>query len=94
MYVWLKTLFGLWSAWLIFSVLSLFLGFFWGTITYVRDIINSTVIGFPSNIADAMDMTYSWFTSIWNWIGLILFGAVLLFLYINSARREPYEIYT
>ena len=90
-YHWIKALFGLWIVWVVFSMLGVYIGFIWGTTNYIVDAMNSTGITIPSPIRQGLDNIYTYFTSIWNWIALIIFGAFIFYIYINSMRRDVDE---
>jgi len=91
---WAWGILGLWLAWVVLTFLSLLTGFVWGTNQYIQETIeNNTVISIPDNWKNVISGLNSWFTSIWNIIGLIVFTAFTFYILINSMRRRVEEYY-
>lgn len=95
-YHWLKGLVGLWASWVAFTFLGTFVGYIQGINSLLINTTTTAGIAFPSDIQNSLNTIYGWFNSIWNFVSLAVFTGFIIYIIINSARRdvENEEFYT
>ena len=93
-YHWAMGIVGLWVAWVVLTFFATLTGTVWGLQNYIWDTLeNNTDLVIPQPIKDAMNNVYSWFTSFWNFLALAVFTGFVIYILVNSMRRDVEEYY-
>lgn len=92
-YDWVMGIVGLWLSWIAITVCSALVGTTIGVMNMIVEKVEGAGIIIPQPFIDLMNMFTGLFLSVWNFVGLVVFGAFIIYILISSLRRRPEEAY-
>ena len=90
---WAYGILGLFLAWIVFVIVAQSFGFITAILNDVQQRLENQSITIPQEFTDLRNTITNFFTSIWGWLGIIVFFSFIIYIIINSMRKQPSDIW-